>query len=521
MAYSRVVIPGDGTTTQITASFALGVISQSDVKVYVTGENDGAGNIIYRDYTLITPTLYGVQGDPAPVGEFYVVERRVSKEELVVDWESQEPITEENLNIMQKQAIMISHEALDNTVSSVIMEDGSEGATLARGAAGTVPMWNAGGQLIEGPTSDNINNAQGSANAAAASASASAGSASASAGSASAAATSASLASEWAQNAEDVPVSGTSGLGFSAKHYAAKALAYFVNGFSTAIHAATSKNTLASADELGIADSAASWISKKISLFNLAVYMWSQMGNDKVIGCETLYVNNTTIQMKTGSVFYKGKLTTYGSAMTKNLAATFTAGNNGGFLDTGAMAASKSYFVHAIRNLTTGVGDWVASLQYDPASVSMTNLSGWEVLGRVNVVLTTSGNVIRQFTQDGNEYRAAATVSEISGSAITAADWNLVQIPTGISTEAYLMLIVGAGNNSAGALAVWTDFTGGTVMLQNSLNVVSSVETRFAGKCRTRVGSGVLRVQGATSVGSMSYTLQSTGFNDYTIPRDN
>ncbi|MBY3086058.1 hypothetical protein HFO70_18785 [Rhizobium laguerreae] len=241
---------------------------------------------------------------------------------------------------------------------------------------------------------------------------------------------------------------------------------------------------------------------------------------NNVTGCETVYVSSTSIQMKTGNVFFNAKNVAYSSALTKALSATFTAGNNGGFLDTGVMQASKTYFVHSVRNLTTGAGDWVASLQSSSALVSTTNLAGWEVLGRVNVLLTTSGNVIRQYVQEGNEYRIVGTlVTEVSGAGWAPADFQFICLPVGISTEANLNLVNGQAVNSSGALVIYTD-AASQFSTQLSVNVQSAVEVRTTGKVRTR-STGVLRAQAAETVGSGNFAVQTLGFNDYTVPRMN
>jgi len=342
------------------------------------------------------------------------------------------------------------------------------------------------------------------------------------AGSATSAAGSAVLAGQYANNPEDVAITGFPG-SFSAKHFMLKCaaiLATITNTLAGWIHAAASKSTLDNADEIGIADSAAAWVLKRISLFNLVVYIASQTGYVRVSGCETVYVNTTSIQMKAGWVFFNGRRTPFVGALTKALNATFAAGTGNGMLDTGVMQASKTYFIHAVRNLTTGVGDWVASLQSDPALVNMVNLTGWAVEGRVNVVLTTSGNVIRQYIQDGNEYRATNNISEISGTGWATQDLQMVQVPAGISTEAMLYLINGQSNNSSGVLNVWTDNNTGPLIASLSVNVVSSVENRIAQRVRTR-STGVVRTHAIQSVGSGSYVLQSVGFIDYTAPRMN
>ncbi|NEH60347.1 hypothetical protein GR198_32005 [Rhizobium leguminosarum] len=241
---------------------------------------------------------------------------------------------------------------------------------------------------------------------------------------------------------------------------------------------------------------------------------------NNVVGCETVYVSSTSIQIKTGKVFFNAKNVVYASALTKSLSGTFTAGNNGGFLDTGVMQASKTYFVHSVRNLTTGAGDWVASLQSDPALVSTGNLTGWEVVGRVNVVLTTSVNVIRQYVQDGNEYRITAAVQEYNGSGIAANDIQPVGTPAGIATEIYWMLAVNSAANSSGELGAGADAVTSPVAAFN----VNAGNTAQAGRVSARSRSrstGIVTFYAITTVGTVSYTLRSNGFNDYTVPRLN
>ncbi|MBX5020431.1 hypothetical protein [Rhizobium lentis] len=336
------------------------------------------------------------------------------------------------------------------------------------------------------------------------------------------AAGSADLAGQYANNPEDVAITGVPGA-FSAKHFMLKCqaiLASITNTLAGWIHAATEKTTLNDADEIGIADSAAAWVLKKISLFNLVTYIASITGEVKVFGCETLYNTTTTINMKAGWVFFKGKRTTYPATMLKSFAGTFSPGSGLGGLDTGVMQASKTYFVHSVRNLVTGVGDWVFSLQSDPALVNMTNLSGWEVQGRVNVVLTTSGNVIRQYVQDGNEYRANANVNEATASSWSVQDFQFVQIPAGISTLAWLYLINNQSSNSSGVIQFWTENTSGPSLASLNVNVVSPVEIRHHARLRTR-SNGVVRGSAVQVVGSGSFTVQSVGFEDYTVPRIN
>ncbi|WP_049734549.1 hypothetical protein [Rhizobium ecuadorense] len=241
---------------------------------------------------------------------------------------------------------------------------------------------------------------------------------------------------------------------------------------------------------------------------------------NNVVGCETVYVSSTSIQIKTGEVFFNSKNVIYASALTKSLSTTFTAGNSGGFLDTGVMQASKTYFVHSVRNLATGVGDWVASLQSVPALVATVNLIGWEVIVRVNAVLTTSANVIRQYIQDGNEYRITAAVQEYNGTGIAPNDIQPIGAPAGISTEVYWLLAVNSSASSSGELGAGADAVTSPVAVFN-VNAGNTAQAgRVSARCRSR-STGIVTIYAITTVGSVSYTLRSIGFNDYTVPRLN
>lgn len=84
------------------------------------------------------------------------------------------------------------------------------------------------------------------------------------------------LASQWAQNPEDTAVPGTGGTGFSAFHWMRKSLAIYnalANTLAGWIHAATAKTLPDDADELGIADSAAAWALKKLTMLRLKAYI--------------------------------------------------------------------------------------------------------------------------------------------------------------------------------------------------------------------------------------------------------
>jgi hypothetical protein len=87
------------------------------------------------------------------------------------------------------------------------------------------------------------------------------------------------------------------------------------------------------------------------------------------------FVGPTSISVSPGSAFCGGKSFSIPSPLTKVFTSTFVAGNNGGILDTGTIAASKTYFIFVIRRISDGSGDIVASLSSTPAGMTMTIFS--------------------------------------------------------------------------------------------------------------------------------------------------
>jgi len=123
MALSVIVVPGDGVTTQFSIPFALGYINQSDITCRVGTEVDGLGNPLYRTLTFMTADTVQVSGTPAGVGVPVTFRRTVTRNQLLVDWENGTVMEETNMNIAQKQALMLVHEVLmgDLTSSRMIL----------------------------------------------------------------------------------------------------------------------------------------------------------------------------------------------------------------------------------------------------------------------------------------------------------------------------------------------------------------------------------------------------------------
>lgn len=123
MALSQVVTTGDGFTSTFIVSFALGYISKDDVTCWVEGEYDGFGAKTYRALTWISTNMVTVAGDAPGSGVKVYFDRTVPRTELLVDYEDDDIINEENMNTSQKQSLMLVHEVLDGRFSSAFIQD--------------------------------------------------------------------------------------------------------------------------------------------------------------------------------------------------------------------------------------------------------------------------------------------------------------------------------------------------------------------------------------------------------------
>lgn len=113
MALSRIVLKGTGSTNTFNVAFTLGWLNESDVTCQVAGEVDGSGNPIYRTITFVTPTQLVISGAPPGNDVDVIFTRTVPRDELLVNFNDEDIMNEENLQLMQKQMIMLVHEVLD------------------------------------------------------------------------------------------------------------------------------------------------------------------------------------------------------------------------------------------------------------------------------------------------------------------------------------------------------------------------------------------------------------------------
>jgi hypothetical protein len=119
LAYSRVTKIGDGSSTQFAVNFALGYLDPSTTTARVGTESDGAGNPVYRNITYISESLFQISGTAPGIGVPILFERTVPKDTLLVNFSDGDVMTEENLDIAQKQAMMAVHEVLDGRLGTL------------------------------------------------------------------------------------------------------------------------------------------------------------------------------------------------------------------------------------------------------------------------------------------------------------------------------------------------------------------------------------------------------------------
>lgn len=107
-----------GGAREFPVNFALGFLNREDVTVYVQGEFDGTGSIVYRDFTWINDGLISVD-DALTVNDIVVVQRTVDKENLVVNFTVEGTATRSNIQRGLTQAMMAMHEFIDGRVSDL------------------------------------------------------------------------------------------------------------------------------------------------------------------------------------------------------------------------------------------------------------------------------------------------------------------------------------------------------------------------------------------------------------------
>lgn len=162
------------------------------------------------------------------------------------------------------------------------------------------------------------------------------------------------------------------------------------------------------------------------------------------------FVDTVTVSFSSGYGFLSGFDFVFAGVASKKLNALFDPGAGVGMLDTGAIGASKTYFLYLVRRTSDGELDTVASLSPTIGGVNTGQLAGWVILERIGIVLTNASSQIIDFKQSGSTYTASigntlvfAVSSDQANALIT-----LPVCPVGISVDVLLSLDVSANASS-------------------------------------------------------------------------
>jgi hypothetical protein len=167
---------------------------------------------------------------------------------------------------------------------------------------------------------------------------------------------------------------------------------------------------------------------------------------DYFTGFVPAYVSTTSFSVGAGVGIFGGKKHTTAVATGCSLAAIF--GTGIGCLDTGTIQANKTYFVFAIRNISSGATAFLASLKLASSGLVAVP-AGWELLSgcRVGMVITNGSGQIMPFVQRGNHVSMQASLWFTSTTDFINLA-NAIGIPIGVSVD--VDVIVGVQVSAAG-----------------------------------------------------------------------
>lgn len=130
-------------------------------------------------------------------------------------------------------------------------------------------------------------------------------------------------------------------------------------------------------------------------------------------------------------------------------AGSWSAGNFGRKLDTGARANSTWYHVFAIRKDSDGSGDWL----FSTSATAPTMPAGYTYFRRIGSVRTDSSGNLLSFSQNGDEFLLVAGILDVDATnpGTSAVIRTLSGVPTGIKVGAIVNWRISNSGGSGGA----------------------------------------------------------------------
>ncbi len=207
------------------------------------------------------------------------------------------------------------------------------------------------------------------------------------------------------------------------------------------------------------------------------------------------------------------------SVMTKRLDAAWSAGNNGGGLDTGSKANGATYYVHSLRKDSDGSFDAVYSLSATAPTVP----AGYTKVERLGSLVVDGAGAIRPFIQTGNWFRyntpLSALTADLTTSSNRAKSLLIVSLPTGLRVRGIFSVILAVGNADGGSTAIFADGDNASVEQARRLYISNAAKTlQTTVEEYTNTAARIyfqLTVTGASS----SNSVTCLGWHDYQIPR--
>lgn len=249
----------------------------------------------------------------------------------------------------------------------------------------------------------------------------------------------------------------------------------------------------------------------------------SALGFNFFTDCIPTWVSNTSLSFSAGYGLFSGKQHTL-PAYTKTMSA-WASGSGNGMLDTGAIGASKTYFLFAIRNTANGACDYLASLSLTPLVPA-----GWEVNSgaRVGIALTNASSQLIKFKQRGNKVLLEVLTWFTSTADIAFALAIAPNMPIGLSVDASIVLAVQVGTTSADGVMFISDADAAdATVVANPPQAVSCRARTGTGFPSASYNNGYARTNTAGQVGrsvsvssaSISCTAFTQGWIDYSCAR--
>jgi len=135
------------------------------------------------------------------------------------------------------------------------------------------------------------------------------------------------------------------------------------------------------------------------------------------------------------------------TAITKQLDAAWAVGTNQGMRDTGSIS-DNWWHIYAINRPDTGVSDVVSTITYGSPTLP-TNYTKKAYIGSIN----RASAAIRQFTQNGKEFRWKSLVADVSTTASTGSrTLHTMTVPTGRKVDAIVNAVIASTSGSDMAL---------------------------------------------------------------------